>query len=178
MADLAEGMRVHLPEGFTPNGSLPRTPLRSTYDCVSSTVIKMLGAVVEQRLAFLIPLELAQRCVSNLHLCKAHWTTKKGKASCRPLGDLSCVDGTLINTDETADAATKYYGLIQHPKIDDIAVMIHDFWAEAKIKDPQRRQCDLLLWKMDLKGAYTLLSFRPEHVALFGMLLTDELVSF
>ena len=29
---------------------------------------------------------------------------------------------------------------------------------------------------MDLKGAYTLLSFRPEDVGLFGMLLTGDLV--
>ena len=29
---------------------------------------------------------------------------------------------------------------------------------------------------MGLKGAYTLLSFRPEDVGLFGMLLTDNLV--
>ena len=34
------------------------------------------------------------------------------------------------------------------------------------------------MWKMDLKGAYTLLSFRPEDVGLFGMLLTDNLVYF
>ena len=31
---------------------------------------------------------------------------------------------------------------------------------------------------MDLKGAYTLLSFRAEYVGLFGMLLTDDLVYF
>jgi hypothetical protein len=29
---------------------------------------------------------------------------------------------------------------------------------------------------MDLKGAYTLLSFRPEDAGLFGMLLTGDLV--
>ena len=34
------------------------------------------------------------------------------------------------------------------------------------------------IWKMDLKGAYTLLSFRPEDVGLFGMLLTGDLVYF
>ena len=34
------------------------------------------------------------------------------------------------------------------------------------------------MWKMDLKGAYTLLSFRPEDVGLFGMLLTDNMVYF
>ena len=178
MTDLSGGMRVHLPEGFTPNGSLPRIPLRSTYVSVSGAVNKMLADIVEKKLAFLIPLELAQQHVKNLHLCKAHWTTKKGKPSGRPLGDLTFVDGTPINTDETAAAATTYYGQILHPTIDDIAIMIHDFWTAAQQRDPTSRYADLRMWKMDLKGAYTLLSFRPEDVGLFGMLLTDDLVYF
>jgi hypothetical protein len=109
MIDLAGGMRVHLPEGFEPNGSLPRTPLRDLYIEVSTAVNKMLAALIEQKLAFLLPLEMAQRHVRRLHLCKAHWTNKKGKPSGRPLGDLSGVDGTPINTDDTAAAASAYY---------------------------------------------------------------------
>ena len=176
MTDLVEGMRVAIPEGFVPNGLQARSPLRASYEAVSSAVNKMLGAVIEQRLAFVLPLELAQAHVPNLHLCKAHWTTKKGKASGRPLGDLSNVDGTPLNTDATADAATAYYGPINHPTIEDIAVMVNKFWEGASARDPTLRHEDLRLWKMDLKGAYTLLSFRAEHVGLFGMLLTDNLV--
>ena len=86
------------------------------------------------------------------------------------------MDGTPINTDETAEAATAYYGQIQHPTIDGIAAMIQEFWTEAKTADPFRQWSDLRLWKMDLKGAFTLLSFRPSDVGLFGMLLTNELV--
>lgn len=178
MLDLVLGMKVFRPTGFAPNGTLPRTPLRSTYEAVAPAVNKMLGAVVEQRLAFLIPLQCAQEHVHDLHLCKAHWTTKKGKPSGRPLGDLTFVDGTPLNTDETAAAATDYYGAIVHPTIEDIARMIYDFWTEAKKRDPSARWQDLRIWKMDLKGAYTLLSFRPEDVGLFGMLLTRDLVYF
>lgn len=74
----------------------------------------MLGEVVKQRLAFTHPLEMALTHVRDLPLRKAHWRTKKGKASGRPQGDLSNVDVTLLNTPELADAAAAYYGQILH----------------------------------------------------------------
>jgi hypothetical protein len=74
MRDLAGGMRVHRPEGFLPNGNLPRTPLRATYVAVAPAVNRMLGDLVQQQLAFILPLATAQRYVPDLHLCKAHWT--------------------------------------------------------------------------------------------------------
>jgi hypothetical protein len=74
------------------------------------------------------------------------------------------------------DKASRYYGKIIHPTIDEIVRMIHDFWTEAKRSNPHRRWSDLRLWKMDLKGAYTLLSFRPGDVGLYGLLLTGDLV--
>ena len=176
--DLVGGMRVHLPEGFTSNGMMPRTPRRPIYETVATAVNKMLGGIVDQKLAFLLPLEMAQRHVPNLHLCKAHWTTKKGKPSGRPLGDLSNVDGTALNTDETAAAAIAYYGEIRHPTIDDIATMVYDFWLDARERDPMIQWDSMRIWKMDLKGAYTLLSFRPEDVGLFAMLLSEDVVYF
>ena len=44
---------------------------------------------------------------------------------------------------------------------------------EPKTKENWKR---LRLSKMDLRGAYTLLSFRPEGAGLFGMELTDDLI--
>ena len=178
LIDLTKGMKVHLPDGFETNGMMPRSARRPIYETVATAVNKMLGGIVDQKLAFLLPLEMAQRHVPNLHLCKAHWTVKKGKPSGRPLGDLSNVDGTPLNTDQTAAAAISYYGEIRHPTIDDIAVMIYDFWTEAKLRDPTLRWESMRIWKMDLKGAYTLLSFRPEDVGLFAMLLTEDVVYF
>jgi hypothetical protein len=176
MFDLVIGMKAFIPEGFVANGLSERSPIRKKYVNVSTAVNKMLGEVVKQKLAFLIPIEMAQKCVPNLHLGKAHWTVKKGKPSGRPLGDLSGADGTPLNTDAMSDEASRYYGKIIHPTIDETVRMIHDFWTEAKRSNPHRRWSDLRLWKMDLKGAYTLLSFRPGDVGLYGLLLTGDLV--
>jgi hypothetical protein len=169
MFDLVIGMKAFVPDGFVANGSHPRTPLRKKYVTVSTAVNRIFGEVVRQKLAFLIPLETAQKCVPNLHLGKAHWTVKKGKPSGRPLGDLSGSDGTTLNTDAMSDAASDSYGKIVHPTIDDIVRMIHAYWTQC-------RWAEFRLWEMDLKGAYTLLSFRPEDVGLFGLLLTGDLV--
>ena len=124
MIDLAGGMRVHFPQRFTANGKSVQTALRATYLSVSSAVNKMLGDIIEQQLAFVVPFDVAKELVPNLHLCKAHWTWKKGKASGRPLGDLTFVDGPPLNTPETAAAAAEFYGAISHPTIKDISKMI------------------------------------------------------
>jgi hypothetical protein len=110
----------------------------------------------------LFPLETSQRFVPDLHLCKAHWTRKKGKASGRPLGDLTFVDGTPLNTLETAAAAAARYGEIPHPTIDDIAAMVWQFWLKVLETNPNAKWTDLRLWKMDLRGAYTLICFGPD----------------
>ena len=72
LSELATGMYFPLPVGFTPNGNDTLSPLRATYVAVAPAVNKMLGEVVQQRLAFLLPYEDAKRCVPNLHLYKAH----------------------------------------------------------------------------------------------------------
>ena len=121
-------MYVPLPDGFTPNGRDPPFPLRATYVAVAPAVNKMLRDVVRQKLAFLLPDEDAKRYVPNLHLCKAHWTRKKGKPSGRPLGDLTYVDETPVNTPAMSEAAAKHYGAIIHPTIEDIANFVCIFW--------------------------------------------------
>ena len=174
--DLAIGMRVPLPTDFKPNGTLPIAALRSTYLKVSSAVNRMLGGIVEQKLAFLLPKAMALRYIPNLHLGAAHWTPKKGKPSGRPIGDLTYVTGIPLNSEETTAAAAEIYGAIKHPTIAEIVRMMMFFWEEAVEMDPTAQWSKLRLWKMDLKGAYTLLSFRPEDAGLFGMEVTGDLV--
>ena len=176
LCDLAIGMRVPLPPGFQPNGALPPAALRSTYLKMDSAVNKMLGGVVEQKLAFLLPKDVAIRYIPNLHLGAAHWTPKKGKPSGRPIGDLTYVTGTPLNSEGTTAAAAELYGVIKHPTISEIVRMMMSFWERTVRCDPAVQWDSLRLWKMDLKGAYTLLSFRPEDAGLFGMEITGDLV--
>ena len=174
--DLAEGMRVPLPAGFSPNGAGPAAALRGTYMRVHTAVDRMLGDVVQQRLAFILPKALAVDLIPNLHLSTAHWAVKKGKPSGRPIGDLSFVQGTPLNSPETTAEAAAFYGEIRHPTIESIVEMILHFWEKSKAEDPSVRWEDLRIWKMDLKGAYTLLSFRPEDAGLFAMEVTGDRV--
>jgi hypothetical protein len=88
-----------------------------------------------------------------------------------PIGDLTFVDGTPLNTVETKDAASAFYGEVAHPTIDDIAIMVDTFWAKIFLANPEESRSNVHLWRMDLRGDYTLLSYRPENAGLVGMLL-------
>jgi hypothetical protein len=98
--------------------------------------------------------------------------TRRGR-NAGDLWSICTVDRIKINDDDTA---ADLCGKIRHPTIEDIAVMIYEFWVEAKAKNPELRWEEVRIWKTDLKGAYTFFSFRPEDVGLFAMLLTGDMV--
>ena len=50
------------------------------------------------------------------------------------------------------------------------------FYKAARTENPNVKWSDLRLWKVDLKGAYTLQSFRPDDVELFAVKGTEEQV--
>ena len=110
------------------------------------------------------------RCIPNLHLGAAKkGTPKKGKPRGRPIGDLTYGTGMPLNNDMAIAAATDFYGDIKYPTILKIICMIMSFWQRAVESEPSVDWSNLRLRKMDLKGAYTLLSFQPEDAGLFGM---------
>ena len=81
-----------------------------------------------------------------------------------------------LNSDATTAASELYYGVIIHPTIEVIIKMILRFWEQCDRPKTLFHWKRLRLWKMDLRGAYTLLSFRPEDAGLFGMELTGDLI--
>ena len=62
----------------------------------------------------------------------------------------------------------KAWGSIHHPTLRSLIQMVLEF-AEDKPME------ELILWKMDLRGAFTLLFIHPESVKRLAFALTDGL---
>jgi hypothetical protein len=52
--------------------------------------------------------------------------------------------------------------------------MILRFYREAVAKDPRLQWADLVIWKMDLRGAYNLISFDPGDVRYVASELSGD----
>jgi hypothetical protein len=176
LCDLVEGMTVHLPPGFRPNGVGPRPPLRMKYRQAHTVVNKLYHEMHSKGLAVYLPIDVATTEVVGSHFSMAHWTPQKDKVQGRQLIDSSddSIPDSVLNGESVREQAEQFYGAIQHPTITSLMQMILRFYHRARQADPTVTWDDICLWKMDLKGAYTLLSFRPSDVKLFGMELTND----
>ena len=67
---------------------------------------------------------------------------------------MSFCDGTPLNCDESKDIAEGWWGKIELPTIEDVVVMILEFYGSEYQRDPLIRWIDLRIWKTDLRGAY------------------------
>ena len=176
-----EGMPLMPDPLFQPNSSLGiRPPLRAKYVATHSAVDKLLFDNFHQKgLAVVLPLKVVQEGAdaNRYHLSPLSWTPKTGAAKGRPITDGS--DGgpgaQPLNSTHTKDRCDEAWGSIRHPTIQDIAVMVDNYVRDPISTHPGDK---IVIWKMDLKGAYTLLSFRPEDVPLLGVEMTDDLVMF
>jgi hypothetical protein len=168
---LAEfGMPALHDPNFIPNGGGPLPPLRNLYKSVAPTVNKLMSCFV------------VLSHVDGSHESPLSWTDKEGKKQGRPLND--CSDGGKepgnmpLNSEFTKKASNDMWGVIVHPTLADICRMTLRYFKMAKEKYPDVSWEDIVLWKMDLRGAYTLLFMRTEDVRLFSSLMTDDQVIF
>ena len=67
---------------------------------------------------------------------------------------------------------------IEYPTIIDVVDMIISFWKWEFEQDQRASWEDVIMLKMDLRGAYTLLSFDPRDAHSFGLNLSDDLLIF
>jgi hypothetical protein len=84
--------------------------------------------------------------------------------------------GSSLNSDAAVEAATNMWGTIVHPTIAEIVLMVLAFYDKEKAADPTVQWEEVVMFKMDLKSAYTLLFFRPDEIPKLGIPLAGGLV--
>ena len=75
----------------------------------------------------------------------------------------------MLNTDEVADLAKQTWGDILHPTITDIVLMVVGLVRDS----PGLSMDDVDMWKTDLRGAYTLMSFKASNCMKFAVELVN-----
>jgi hypothetical protein len=171
-----EGIELITPDNFTPNLSPP--PLRNKYVKVSNCCNKLIAKQVEAGTVVVLPLDTVLQ-IPYIHFSCQHWTEKKGKAEGRILGDLAHpanpdevpVNGKAkVGKTILRALVEKRWGKIRHPTLIAICHMILQ-------KADQYGWDEIILWKMDLQGAFNLLWFKARDTHLLAFPLTNELVA-
>jgi hypothetical protein len=129
----------------------------------------MMAEMWEEGKLLLLPTAQVKQ-VPAVHFSPMSWAPKADKKEGRPIGDLSSPRGAAVNCDAAADLVRGAWGPIELPTLQDIVGMIlqaadEHGWSEIE------------LWKMDLKGAFTLINFRPEDAKWLAFELTDGMTA-
>ena len=177
-----KGMPILLRPGFKSNGCGEHPPLRRKYMTVQNAVNKLLFENFHQKgLAFILTKATA-KTIPGLHLSPLSWTEKQGKVQGRPIGDCSDggheLDNEPLNSDHTKIASDELWGQIRHPTLQDICRLITDFSIAEKEKDDGFEETDVVLLKLDLQQAFTLIEFEAGDVKYLGMEMSNERVMF
>jgi hypothetical protein len=175
-------MPLLLRPGFIPNGAGPHPTLRRKYASVISAVNRLLFENFHQKgSAFILTKETAAT-IPGLHLSPPSWTEKQGKDLGHPIG--GCSDGghelnnEPLNSDHTKIVSDELWGQMKHPTLKDICLLIDNFCiAEAKA-DSALNDKDIVLIKLDLQQAFTLVDFEASDVKHLAMEMTDNKVIF
>ena len=145
----------------------------------SPPINKMVYALWETGKALIIPSHLLSE-VPRIHYNPVHWTISKGKPEGRLLIDPSdSAQTTPLNCESVRLWTDEHVGRILHPTLTDYAHMILRFIDTLLADNPLWTLVDLIprlrLFKMDLKGAFTLLNYHPDDAGLMSSALTDGL---
>jgi ribonuclease HI len=176
-----KGMPISVRPGFVANGSGPLPLLRKSYKSVKSAVNKLLYENFHQEgLAFLLTKKTVLSSIPEVHFSPLSWTTKQGKRQGRPIGD--CSDGGTqpsnepLNSKYTKMESDKLWGVIEHPSIQDVAKMADHFYDEERRRNPAAKWKDVVMYKMDIKGAFTKIFFDAKDVKYLAMEMTEDIV--
>lgn len=173
---LVDGMEIFLPSDFTPNGQDEWPKLRNKYLVASGAVNKMILKVHQKKLAFLLWKSTVKK-ISGSHVSPAHWTDKKGKPEGRTLIDLTDPTRGALNVEDARAKAEEEWDAIEHFTIIMFVVKVLDFFDKCVQEDPTTTWDDIVIYKMDLKGAFNLLSIKSGSVKHMAVELTDDVVA-
>ena len=165
---LVDGIEIVVPDTFVPCSSPP--PLRAKYVKVAPAVNKLMAELHARGLIFIVPTAAALR-IQGRNFGQTHWAFKKGKRQGRPIGDASNKEDGCdpLNSDEVKAMVDAIYGKIEHPTLASLADMVKDM-------NTKHGSANTVLWKLDLKGAFTLLFVDPATCQRLMFALTDDLV--
>ena len=176
------GVKVLRPAEFEPNGkhpeSMPR-PSRASQEAAGALHKIFDKTYIQPDLCFAVTKEFALNLEPKPHISPCSHGLNDGKKLGR-----GCVNNTAggkppcqpLNSDWLREAAKEEHGPIHNPQIKHIVEIITKM--RQKLRDEGRGDEEIRLWKLDIKGAYTQLTFRADDVRYMGAELPEEVVLF
>ena len=173
------GVPIHVPDDFVPNSlteSGPPKLSQQTQEAGAALRRMVCEGFHQKRLCFLMTTSEAMKW--DPHINPSHWVPKAGTPQGR-----NCLNGSnggkgnqALNSDELREWARDRWGHIKHPTIEEYVRMIVEF-VDAAIACGKGKRT-IRLWKMDIAGAYTQLTYRAEDVHLMACSIPGDLVAF
>jgi hypothetical protein len=168
----ATGMPVQplLPPDFVCNSSSRSTwprmskSYRETADAVNA---QLEAGFVAKGLALVLPADMVVN-IPGMNILPSGWAPKNAVPLGRPTGNPN-----ELNTKHTKAASDEKWGGVSHCSHKDVAVMLWDFWRSLP-KDLDVKWEDLIIFKMDIKGAYTLVYYTTAGARMFATELTGD----
>ena len=165
---------VRPPTATRVTGLTERPRIRKRYQDMKNVVNVAIEKLYREQQLLIFPTEWVQMTEScslwaqKLHFSSISHIPQVGKEFGRVICDPSShPDVELrLNGEDTRIACQEKYGKLELPTLGDIAVMISDA-RECRKRDHKHM---LVLWKMDLRGAFALLNIRPTSHFLAGRL--------
>jgi hypothetical protein len=162
------GMPVIKPDCLVPNNAKPK--LRQLGIRVKGAINHLSNDLAEKKNAIILSKKAVEESKLVLHFGATHWTTKTGKSFGRMLLDLGNEESSPpLNSKDAKHLCKEFFGAISLPSLNDIILMI------LKMED-QFGNDVLILWKMDLRGAFTLLDVSALACKWFAAELTNDLI--
>ena len=179
MAEEGGGIPIWVPDDFVPNGTTSEgiPSLSAQTHAVGGALRRMVNDGFHQKhLCFI--LSTVDALFHNPHISPSQWAAKAGHEKGRNCNN--CSWGSLfhpaLNSDALREWARDRWGPIQHPTIEDFVRMIEKFASDAVARGEGSKM--IRIWKMDIAGAYTQLTYRAEDVHLMACALPGDLVAF